>query len=105
MQILAPLAVCTNFQKQGIGSKLIQAGFKHLQSSGVDLVFVLGHPSYYPKHGFQTADILGFDPLYAIPEEHADAWMVYELNKGIIGNIKGMVYCSDSLNQPQHWRE
>jgi predicted N-acetyltransferase YhbS len=105
IRILAPLAVLGDFQGQGVGGVLIKAGLKELAESGVDLVFVLGHPGYYPKFGFQTAGLLGFQAPYPIPSEHADAWMVQELITGIIGGIEGRVRCSKILNQPQHWRE
>jgi len=103
--ILAPLAVTPAAQSQGVGGQLINEGLKHLSESGVDLVFVLGHPEYYPRHGFKTAAILGFDAPYPIPEEHADAWMVQELRSGVIGSVSGKVQCSDVLNQPEHWHE
>ncbi len=105
VRILAPLAVSSDFQGEGIGGMLIKEGLKQLAESGVDLVFVLGHPGYYPKFGFQTAGLLGFEAPYPIPSEHADAWMVQELKAGVTGSIGGRVQCSEVLNQPQHWRE
>ena len=48
-QILAPLAVATEQQGKGIGGALIEEGLKRLASSGVELVFVLGHPGYYRR--------------------------------------------------------
>ena len=103
--ILAPLAVIPAAQLQGVGSQLVNEGLKCLSESGVDLVFVLGHPDYYPRHGFKPASILGFDAPYPIQQEHADAWMVKELRSGVIGSISGKVQCCDVLNQPEHWRE
>jgi len=44
--ILAPLAVIPAAQSQGVGGQLINEGLKCLSESGVDLVFVLGHPEY-----------------------------------------------------------
>ena len=85
--------------------KAAAALLKELADSGVDLVFVLGHPGYYPKFGFQTAGLAGFQAPYPIPSQHADAWMVQELNAGVIGSIDGRVQCSKILDQPQHWRE
>ncbi len=104
-QILAPLAILPDFQNKGIGAQLIKEGLNLLKDSGVELVFVLGHPGYYPRTGFIPAGALGFDAPYYIPEEHSGAWMVQELSSGIIGRIKGAVQCSDVLNQPEHWRE
>ena len=103
--LLAPLAVIPDAQKQGVGGKLIAQGLELLSRSGVDLVFVLGHPDYYPRYGFKPAGIRGFEAPYPIPEEHAGAWMVQELRPGVIGTVKGSVICADALNKPEHWRE
>ncbi|MDJ0519663.1 MAG: N-acetyltransferase [Trichodesmium sp. MO_231.B1] len=105
LSILGPLAVVPDAQKQGIGGKLIKNGLDILSESGVDLVFVLGHPTYYPRFGFKPAGNLGFEPSYPILEKNADAWMVQALRPGIIGNFRGKVICADSLNEPQYWQE
>jgi predicted N-acetyltransferase YhbS len=104
-QILAPLAILPEAQNQGIGAQLIREGLNQLKESGVELVFVLGHPDYYPRCGFITAGVIGFEAPYPIPEENAAAWMVQELKERVIGSVKGKVQCSKVLNQPQHWRE
>ncbi|MFC2166426.1 GNAT family N-acetyltransferase [Acidobacteriota bacterium] len=103
--ILAPLAVIPTVQKQGVGGKLIQRGLQLLSKSGVDLVFVLGHPEYYPRHGFIPAGLLGFEAPHPIPDEHAGAWMVQALTPDIVGTVSGKVVCADVLNKPENWRE
>ena len=103
--ILAPLAVVPDYQKKGIGGKLIDRGLQLLTSSGVDLVFVLGHSEYYPRHGFEPAGSLGLEAPYPIPEEHTDAWMVQALRPGLLGSLHGKVVCADALDKPEHWRE
>ena len=103
--ILAPLAILPDMQSRGIGGELIKEGLRLLKTSRVDLVFVLGHPDYYPRFGFQAAGRLGLDAPYPIPEEHANAWMVQELTVGVIGTIEGQIQCADSLKRPEHWRE
>ncbi|NER84453.1 MAG: N-acetyltransferase, partial [Leptolyngbya sp. SIO1D8] len=57
--ILAPLAIVPAFQKQGIGGQLIQTGLQLLSKAGVALVFVLGYPDYYSRHGFAPAHRFG----------------------------------------------
>ena len=47
-----------------------------MAESGVELVFVLGHPDYYPRHGFKPAGALGFEAPYPIPDKNVNAWMV-----------------------------
>ena len=104
-QILAPLAILPDEQKKGIGEKLINEGLRLLKGSGTELVFVLGHPTYYPRCGFIPAGAQGFEAPYPIPEEHAEAWMVQALNGDVLKNNAGKIQCSKVLNEPQHWRE
>ena len=104
-RILAPLAVLPDTQSNGVGGQLIKEGLHRLKKTGVELVFVLGHPGYYPRYGFMPAGHIGYEAPYPIPEEHAGAWMVQELSAGVVGRAIGKVRCSDVLNQPEHWRE
>ncbi len=103
--ILAPLAVEPGFQNRGVGGRLINEGLKHLSKAGVKLVFVLGHPPYYPKFGFEPAGRHGFDAPYPIPASVEEAWMVQELKPGYIGRITGKVKCAEALDHPEHWSE
>jgi putative acetyltransferase len=105
VSFLAPLAVIPKYQKQGIGGALIKEGLARLAKSGVDLVFVVGHPTYYPRYGFAPAAKLGFESTYPMPPEVADAWMIQALRPGIIGSVSGKVICCDVMNKPEVWRE
>ena len=49
---LGPMSVHPGFQKTGIGSGLIQMSLMALEGAGEGLVFVLGHPEFYPRFGF-----------------------------------------------------
>ena len=101
--ILAPLAVLPEFQSQGIGAQLIGRGLNQLTVVGVDIVFVLGYPEYYAKHGFIPAGKLGYEAPYPIPDKHTDAWMVHS---GLPGQTEsGRVVCADSLSKPEYWRK
>lgn len=103
--ILAPLAILPKAQGKGVGGKLIKEGLSQLSESNFDLVFVLGHPEYYPRFGFKPAGVRGFEAPYPIPDKNAPAWMVQELRPGVIGNFNGKIICADTLNEPEHWRE
>lgn len=105
VQLLAPLAVVPGTQGQGIGQKLITAGLEKLAAGSVDLVFVLGHPGYYPRCGFQPAGVLGLDAPYPIPEKNAGAWMVQELKPGLLGKVTGTLQCARKLDEAEHWVE
>ncbi len=104
-QLLAPLGILPNDQNKGIGEKLINEGLRILKDSGTELVFVLGHPTYYPRCGFIPAGEQGFEAPYPIPEENAEAWMVLELNGDVLKNNSGKVQCSKALDDPKYWRE
>jgi predicted N-acetyltransferase YhbS len=103
--ILAPLAVLPDHQRHGTGTQLVRTGLTLLAESGCELVFVLGHPEYYPRFGFQPAGRLGFTAPYPIPKDKANAWMVVELRQGAIGNTHGTVLCADTLDKLEHWLE
>ncbi len=105
VSLLAPLAVIPEYQNKGIGGMLIKEGLKHLTELGIDFVFVLGHPAYYPKYGFIPAHTYGLKAPYPIPEIHSDAWMVQALNGADLNSTQGTVTCADELNRPEHWRE
>ena len=77
--LLAPLAVATARQRQGIGSALIRYGFKHLEETGTDIVCVLGDPAYYSRFGFEAEHHVA--PPYPLPEEWKGAWQSVALNR------------------------
>jgi putative acetyltransferase len=103
VSFLAPLAVVPKFQRRGVGGSLVKEGLERLSRAGVDLVFVVGHPGYYPRHGFVQAGELGFETPYPMPIEQADAWMVCALRPGLIGVVSGRVVCCDVLSKPELW--
>ena len=51
---LAPISVHPAKQKQGIGAVLIEEGHRIAREKGYALSFLLGHPTYYPRFGYQT---------------------------------------------------
>ncbi len=106
IHILAPLAVIPEFQKQGVGGKLIKAGLEILKERGTELVFVLGHIEYYPRYGFiNDAKNLGFPAPYSIPEEVKDAWMIQSLVADGLKKYRGEIRCADEMNKEEYWRE
>lgn len=106
VMILGPLAVVPDYQKQGIGGRLIEEGLHLLQQKQVELVFVLGHIEYYPKHGFKPALQLDFQAPYPVEKGKEDAWMVQALNPEFpFEDYTGTVRCCDEFMRPEYWRE
>jgi len=85
---LAPMAVLPQFQKQGIGGKLVKEGLKRAKELGYNSVIVIGHKDYYPRFGFQRASKWNIKCPFEVPDE---AFMATELTVGTLKNISGMV--------------
>lgn len=103
--LLAPLSVKPEHQGKGIGKALVKYGMEELSDAGVDAVFVLGHPSYYPTMGFQPAGPLGYEMPFPLPEGPPNAWMMRPIRPNIPEGINGPVIVPDALNKPEYWRE
>lgn len=103
VSILAPLAVIPSHQKQGIGGQLIHAGLERLKQQEVDLVFVLGHIEYYPRHGFVPALPQGFIPPYPTKEGLEDAWMIQAISSVNPADYAGKVLVAEMMDKPEHW--
>jgi putative acetyltransferase len=85
---LAPMAVHSEFQRQGIGPELLREGLNRCRILGHKVVVVVGHPSYYPRFGFTSAKTMGLEAPFAVPDE---AFMALELIAGALDGISGMV--------------
>jgi putative acetyltransferase len=59
---LAPMAVTPGCQRRGIGGALVEAGLERADDRGEPLVVVVGHPTYYPRFGFEPARRYGIEP-------------------------------------------
>ncbi|MCA0756268.1 N-acetyltransferase [Paenibacillus sp. N4] len=84
----APIAVEPGCQKQGIGGSLIHEELRLTAELGYSHVFLIGHPSYYPRFGFEPERPHGFDLLqFEVPD---DVFMVIILvpNAGIKGELR-----------------
>jgi putative acetyltransferase len=84
---LAPVAVLPEFQKQGIGSNLIQEGLERCRQAGYDAVVVLGDSAYYTRFGFMRAADFGLQNEYGVHDE----FMVMPLKDGALDDVSGMV--------------
>jgi putative acetyltransferase len=106
LHILAPLAVTPEYQRRGVGGMLIRAGIEKLRAMGSQVVFVLGHKEYYPRHGFMPHAMRhGYQPPYPIPAENSVYWMFQPLTPEAAQIEKGTLRCAAALDNPAHWRD
>ncbi|KAA6222129.1 N-acetyltransferase [Streptomyces albofaciens JCM 4342] len=76
---LAPCAVLPAYQKQRAGSAAIRAVLDAARAAGERTAIVLGHPSYYPRFGFEPASRFGILPPQEWPDE---AFLALSLDGG-----------------------
>jgi putative acetyltransferase len=87
---LAPVAVRPEWQRQGIGGRLIRAGLERAVALGHRAVVLIGHPTYYPRFGFTTARAFGIEPPFPLPDE---VFMALPLQPGGLEGVRGnLVY-------------
>ena len=91
---LAPMAVSPDRQRSGIGSALVRAGLAECASRGVEAVFVVGHPEYYPRFGFTRASTAGVSCEFEVAD---DAFMVVELVPGSVGGRTGTLHFHEAF--------
>jgi len=80
---IAPLSVASDRQRTGIGGALMEAVIARSPGIGLDALFLLGSPSYYPRFGF-TASHIGNE--YGATE----AFMHLEVTVGCLRGQKGL---------------
>ncbi len=74
---LAPLAVKPGRQRDGLGIALTKEALALADERDEPLVIVLGHPTYYPRFGFESARKHGIEP--PDPAFSDEAFMVARL--------------------------
>ncbi len=85
---LAPMSVMPEWQKKGIGSRLVREGLDRAKELGHFSVIVLGHADYYPRFGFQPASRWGVRSPYDVPDE---VFLALELQPGALQEKSGVV--------------
>ncbi len=92
---LAPMAVTPEYQRKGIGSKLVAKGLEKGKELGFNSIIVLGHKDYYPKFGFQRASKWGIKCPFEVPDE---VFMAIELTEKALDGKSGIVQYPDEFN-------
>lgn len=84
---LAPMAVLPEYQRQGIGSKLLRHGLDLCREQGHRIVVVLGHPNFYRRFGFSSELARQLDS----PFSGRASFMAKELVEGSLSGVSGRV--------------
>jgi putative acetyltransferase len=93
---LGPMAVTPAWQRRGVGSALVREGLARCRTIDRPLVFVLGHPEFYPRFGFEPAWPRGF---WFGEQRECPAFFVAELDPGVAEGLSGeVVYHPEFMN-------
>lgn len=114
--LLAPVAVSTKHQGQGVGQALISYGLDELKNRSVAVAITYGDPSFYTKVGFQP---LSENVIQApLPLSMPGGWLGQSLigqsligqsliGQSLIGEpiqtINGRPTCVEPFNDPAYW--
>ncbi len=93
---LGPIAVTPEYQNQGIGGQLIEAGHRTARELGFTSVVLLGHPDYYPRFGYLPAEKWDLTNPWNIT---GDPWMAIELIEGALEGKAGAVIYPEAFNE------
>jgi putative acetyltransferase len=99
--ILAPLAVCPEQQKKGVGSNLIKFGIDMLAQDGIEVLLVYGDPAYYGRFGFKEEIGRWFVPPYTL--QYPSGWTGMMLNNTPVPEHPNQFECVSALSKPDLW--
>lgn len=81
---LAPISVAPEFQRQGIGTVLVEDGHRRLKLAGETLSIVLGEPDYYGRFGYMHEAAREFDSEFQCEALQALAWGAAPVRGGLV---------------------
>lgn len=85
---LAPVSVHPDYQKKGIGKKLILESHERAKVLGFQSIVLLGHADYYPKFRYEKTSKYGIKLPFPAPEENC---MVIALGENALKGVNGTV--------------
>ena len=90
---LGPISVLPEYQRQGVGSRLLAASRERAKALGFQAILLLGDPAYYGRQGFRPAEKLGIRTADGC---YADALQVCVLTEGALSGAAGR-YLEDPI--------
>jgi len=84
---LGPMAVLPEHQRQGIGTRLVEAGNQKIKDAGHPFIIVVGHAEYYPRFGFRPASEYGVKCEWDVPNV---VFMVLVLDPAKMQGMSGL---------------
>lgn len=82
--LLAPLTVTLEYRNQQVGTRLTKEVLNIAKELGYEVVFLVGHETYYPRFGFKPSIEYGIRNVNGIPDIHV---MALELKSDALNNV------------------
>jgi len=86
---VGPISVLPEFQKKGIGGKLLNESIAIAKESGYSAMILFGHPDYYRRFGFVNAQNYGITTKEGM---NFEPFMVLELYPNALAAVRGKFY-------------
>jgi predicted N-acetyltransferase YhbS len=99
--VLAPVAVATKRQGQGIEQRLIAHGLDALRREGVDIAVTYGDPAFYGRVGFMPITQKDVPAPFAL--QHPEGWLGQSLTDDDLKPLAGPARCVPAINDPVFW--
>jgi putative acetyltransferase len=99
--MLAPVAVSTDHQGEGVGQALINFGLAELKNRAVDIAITYGDPSFYSRVGFEplSENVIKAPLKLSMPA----GWLGQSLTDEPIPAISDRPTCVREFNDPVYW--
>ncbi|MFZ5450597.1 MAG: GNAT family N-acetyltransferase [Thermodesulfobacteriota bacterium] len=86
---MGPIGVLPSYQRQGIGSLLMNHSIDKAKQLGHKAVIIFGNPNYYHRFGFRNAEKYRIQTSWG---ENFEEFMALELGDGGLHGISGKFY-------------
>lgn len=99
--LMAPVAVATDHQGQGVGQRLIAHSLDALAQQGVHMAVTYGDPAYYGRVGFRPVSV------DEVPSPHPlnmpQGWLAQSLGGGGFAPLIGPAQAVRGFDDPALW--
>jgi len=99
--VLAPVAVSTKSQSQGVGKGLIEFGLSYLKDRSVSVVMTYGDPAYYSRVGFNPVSQEQITAPFAL--QYPEGWLGQSLTDSKLPVLDTECSCVEAFNNPIFW--
>lgn len=99
--LLAPVAVATDRQGQGIGQRL--NAFRHdaIRAEGIDVAVTYGDPDFCGRVGFNPVSVETIPAPFSL--SMPQGWLGQALTSQPLEALPGPTICVPEFNDPQYW--